>query len=192
MTVSAIPKSSGEPDYNLFLNMIAENGDRQAFVKVYEHFAPRVKGFLMRGGASPEEADDLAQDTMVKVLRKAKLFDSSKASASTWIFTIARNARIDAIRRVSKQDLDPEEPALMPEEAPRADKVCELNQERERIEKALSSLPPEQREVMRMHFYEDEPHSVIAERLDLPLGTVKSRLRLGFEKIRKELGEQNE
>ncbi|MEM9617571.1 MAG: sigma-70 family RNA polymerase sigma factor [Pseudomonadota bacterium] len=168
---------------------IAETGDRRAFAELYAYFAPRVKGFLIRGGASPEEAEDLAQDAMVKVLRKAKLFDPAKASASTWIFTIARNARIDAIRRASRGSLDPDEPALMPEESPRADHVCELNEQSARIKKAVSNLPPEQLEVMRLHFYEDEPHSVIAERLDLPLGTVKSRLRLAFEKVRKEIGD---
>ncbi|GJL93598.1 MAG: hypothetical protein DHS20C05_00030 [Hyphococcus sp.] len=143
----------------------------------------------MRGGATPEEAEDLAQDTMVKVMNKAKLFDPAKASASTWIFTIARNARIDAIRKASKPSLDGEDPALMPEEAPRADVTCELKERDARIRSALGVLSADQLTVMRLHFYEDEPHSVIAEKLDLPLGTVKSRLRLAFEKIRKELGD---
>ena len=168
---------------------IAETGDKRAFAEVYAYFAPRIKGFLMRGGASAEEAEDLAQDAMVKVLRKARLFDPSKASASTWIFTIARNARIDAIRRASKPALDPEEPALTPEESPRADDMCELTERNARIRQALKVLPPDQLEVMRLHFYEDEPHSVIAERLGLPLGTVKSRLRLAFDKVRKEIGD---
>ncbi len=171
------------------LRRVAETGDRQAFSEIYAHFAPRIKGFLMRGGASAEEAEDLAQDSMVKILRKAKLFDPAKASASTWIFTIARNARIDAIRRAGKPPLDPEDPALVPEEAPRADHQCELNERNERIRVAFGSLPPDQMEVMKLHFYEDEPHSVIAERLGLPLGTVKSRLRLAFEKVRKEIGD---
>lgn len=168
---------------------IARTGDRQAFANIYAHFAPRIKSFLMRGGASPDLAEDLAQDAMVKVLRKAKLFDPAKASASTWIFTIARNARIDAIRRASKPALDGEDPALMPEEAPRADVLCELKEREARIRDAFQALSPEQREVMRLHFYEDEPHSAIAERLGLPLGTVKSRLRLAFSKVRKEISD---
>lgn len=172
------------------LRRVAQSGDRQAFAEVYSHFAPRIKGFLMRGGASAEEAEDLAQDAMVKVLKKAKLFDPAKASAATWIFTIARNARIDAIRRASRPMPDGEDPALMPEEAPRADVQCELKERDARIRSAMELLPSEQQEVMRLHFYEDEPHSVIAERLELPLGTVKSRLRLAFEKIRKELGDE--
>ena len=168
---------------------IAEDGDRQSFALIYNHFAPRIKGFLMRGGASEAEAEDLAQDAMVKVLRKAKLFDPDKASAATWIFTIARNARIDAIRKASRANLDPDDLALMPEEAPRADYLCELTERNERIKKAFEVLSPDQQTVMRLHFYEDQSHSLIAEQLGLPLGTVKSRLRLAFERIRKELGD---
>ena len=141
----------------------------------------------MRGGATVEEAEDVAQDVMVKVYKKAALFDPAKASAATWIFTIARNARIDAIRRAAHPAADEEDPALQPEEAPRADALCELKERDQRIKEAVEALPPEQREVMRLHFYADEPHSVIAERLDLPLGTVKSRLRLAFKKVREEL-----
>ena len=170
-----------------YLEQIAESGDRRAFSAIFTHFAPRVKGFLMKGGASAEEAEDLAQEVMVKVLKKAKLFDSSKASAATWIFAIARNARIDAIRRANKPDLNADEPLLVPEESPRADYMCELKERDARIAKAVSDLPAEQQAVMAMHFYEDESHSAIAERLDVPLGTVKSRLRLAFEKVRKEL-----
>lgn len=186
------PRSGDKPDISLMENLllrVAETGDRQAFSEIYAHFAPRIKGFLMRGGANAEEAEDLAQEAMVKVLRKAKLFDPAKASASTWIFTIARNSRIDAIRRAGKPPLDPDEPALMPEEAPRADEQCELKERNQRIQEAFKVLSPDQQEVMRLHFYEDEPHSVIAERLELPLGTVKSRLRLAFEKLRKEIGD---
>ena len=179
--------NTGETSMEVLLQAIAETGDRRAFAEFFAYFAPRVKGFLMKGGASAHEADDLAQEVLVKVLRKAKLFDSSKASAATWVFAIARNARIDAIRRATKPDLDPDEPMLMPEEAPRADVVCELKERDARIRDAVERLPAEQREAMLLHFYGDEPHSVVAERLGLPLGTVKSRLRLAIEKVRKEL-----
>ena len=181
------PEDKGGRTMDALLEAIAASGDRRAFAEVFTHFAPRVKGFLMKGGAGADEADDLAQEVMVKVLRKAKLFDPSKASAATWVFAIARNARIDAIRRAAKPDLDPDEPMLMPEEAPRADVLCELKERDARIRDAVARLPAEQREAMLLHFYGDEPHSAIAERLGLPLGTVKSRLRLAIEKIRKEL-----
>lgn len=181
--------ATAKPTPEELLSLVAETGDRRAFADLFNDFAPRVKGFLMKGGASPSEAEDLTQDVMVKILRKAKLFDSSKASAATWIFTVARNARIDALRRSSKPDFDPNEPMLTPEETPRADFLCELKERNARIEKALASLPDEQLEVMRLHFYEDEAHSAISERMGLPLGTVKSRLRLAFAKVRSELDE---
>ncbi|MEM8936019.1 MAG: sigma-70 family RNA polymerase sigma factor [Pseudomonadota bacterium] len=172
------------------LTLVARDGDRKAFAEIYAYFGPRVKGYLVRGGASASEAEDLAQDAMVKVFTKARLYDPSKASASTWIFTIARNARIDALRRAARPLPDADDPAMAPEEAPRADFICELKERDARIDKALGVLPAEQQEVMRLHFFEDEPHSVIAEKLSIPLGTVKSRLRLAFEKIRKELREE--
>ena len=182
-----MPQDKSEKPMEVLLEAIAANGDRRAFAEFFAYFAPRVMGFLMKGGASADEADDLAQEVMVKVLKKAKLFDRSKASAATWVFAIARNARIDAIRRASKPDLDPEEPMLTPEAAPRADVICELKERDARIRDAVARLPAEQREAMLLHFYGDEPHSAIAERLGLPLGTVKSRLRLAIEKVRKEL-----
>ncbi len=202
------PVSSAEPDetggdalataptttkrsdaHTTLLVRVSENADRQAFASIFEYFAPRVKGYLMRAGASADLAEDIAQDTMLKVWRKATLFDPAKASAATWIFTIARNLRIDAARRANKPPLDPDDPTFQSneEEAP-DDRIVRQNRD-ERILNAFSSLPPNQHEVVVLHFMDDAPHSEIAEKLGLPLGTVKSRLRLAFEKIRKELGD---
>lgn len=168
---------------------VATSADREAFSRLYAYFAPKVKGYLMRAGTASDLAEDLAQETMLKVWRKARLFDPAKAAAATWIFTIARNARIDAARRAAKPALDPDDPTLLPPEEPRADDALERVARDDRIRAAFSTLPPNQHEVVQMHFLEDAAHSEIAARLDLPLGTVKSRLRLAFEKIRKELGD---
>ncbi|MEO1013776.1 MAG: sigma-70 family RNA polymerase sigma factor [Pseudomonadota bacterium] len=168
---------------------VAATADRAAFADLYDYFAPRVKGYLMRAGAPADLADDLAQETMLKVWRKAQLFDPQKAGASTWIFTIARNLRIDAARRAAKPTLDPDDPSLMPEAEPQADLTIERADRDKRIKEAFDTLPQAQHEVVKLHFIEDAPHSEIAERLGLPLGTVKSRLRLAFTKIRKELGD---
>ncbi|MEM9168451.1 MAG: sigma-70 family RNA polymerase sigma factor [Pseudomonadota bacterium] len=192
MTPSTTPVPAPGPagdELNALLARVATHGDKEAFGRLYAHFAPRVKGYLLRIGAQSEQAEDLAQETMLKVWRKAQLFDPSKASAATWIYTIARNIRIDALRRRAKDDLPAEEPMLTPEEEPQADAVMERRQRDARIRAAFGALPPNQYDVVRLHFIEDEPHSAIAERLDLPLGTVKSRLRLAFGRIRKELGE---
>lgn len=185
--------AAADPDrLNELLLRVASAGDRDAFNVLFVFFAPRIKGYLMRIGTAADLAEDLAQEAMLKVWRKARLFDPAKASASTWIFTIARNLRIDAARRAAKPALDADDPAFSPEEEPRADVVIERADRDEKIRAAFQSLPPAQLEVVRLHFIEDAPHSEIAERLNLPLGTVKSRLRLAFEKIRKELGDSVE
>lgn len=174
---------------DLLLRRVGDHGDRSAFGRLYEHFAPRIKAYLLKIGVASEQAEDLAQETMVKVWRKAALFEPEKASAATWIYTIARNARIDALRRQSRPDLDPNEPGVIPEAEPQADATVERKQRDSAILRIFNELPPNQREVVALHFYEDEPHSAIAERLSIPLGTVKSRLRLAFARIRREMEE---
>ncbi len=181
---SLLPK-----ELNDLLSRVATHQDRHAFSRLYAFFGPRVKGYLMRIGSTPEQAEDYVQDVMIKVWRKAKLFDANKASASTWIYTIARNIRIDALRRGSKAELNADEPALLPEEEPQADAIVERRERDARIREVFKTLPQNQYDVVRLHFIEDESHAVIAKRLGLPLGTVKSRLRLAFGKIKKELGE---
>lgn len=171
------------------LGRVAADGDREAFNALFIFFAPRIKGYLMKIGAAADLADDLAQEAMLRVWRKAKLFDPARASASTWIFAIARNLRIDAARRASRPALDGDEPTLAPEPEMLADKKIEIAARDERIKEAFGALPPAQHEVVRLHFIEDMTHSEIAEHLGLALGTVKSRLRLAFEKIRKDLGD---
>ncbi len=186
---SRVPGNAAADEMTALLAKVAADGDRDAFDTLFGFFAPRIKGYLMKIGAAADLADDLAQEAMLRVWRKAKLFDPAKASASTWIFTIARNLRIDAARRAAKPALDPDEPTLLPEHEPLADARIDVAARDERIKAAFAALPPAQYEVVHLHFVEDLTHSEIAERLDLALGTVKSRLRLAFEKIRKDLGD---
>lgn len=193
VVTSARPeKSAASPKSDAMgglLVRVASAADRAAFAELYAYFAPRIKGYLMRAGAPADLADDLAQETMLKVWRKARLYDPAKAGAATWIFTIARNLRIDAARRAAKPALDPDEPALLPEAEPAADETLERSERDTRIKAAFETLPSAQHEVVMLHFVEDAAHSEIAEQLGLPLGTVKSRLRLAFSKIRKELSD---
>ncbi len=186
---SRSPETATADRMNSLLIKVAADGDREAFNVLFAFFAPRIKGYLMKIGAAADLADDLAQEAMLRVWRKARLFDPSKASASTWIFTIARNLRIDAARRAAKPALDPNEPTLLPEHEPLADAKIGIAARDERIRAAFSALPSAQYEVIRLHFIEDMTHSEIADHLGLALGTVKSRLRLAFEKIRKDLGD---
>lgn len=173
---------------NALLVSVGACADRAAFVALFDHFAPRVKSYLLRLGASPALAEDLAQDAMLAMWRKAALFDPSKASAATWIFTIARNLRIDAIRRERRPEFDPNDPAFVPEEEIAADAQMVRDDDDARVRNALAQLSPDQAQVVQMSFYADKPHSQIAQELGLPLGTVKSRLRLAMVKIRTAIG----
>lgn len=167
---------------------VGRRADRAAFVALFDHFAPRVKSYLLRLGASPALAEDLAQEAMLTIWRKAALFDPGKASAATWIFTIARNLRIDAIRRERRPEFDPNDPAFVPDEELSADAQMVRDVDDACVRDALAQLSPDQAQVVQMSFYADKPHSQIARELGLPLGTVKSRLRLAMVKIRSAIG----
>lgn len=167
---------------------IARNNDRKAFAALFAYFAPRVKSYLMRGGTPADVAEELTQEAMAMVWRRASSFDPRQASVATWIFTIAGNKRIDRFRRENRPEPDPDDPALVPDADPAADDVIEADQTARAIRKVLDELPEEQAEVIRLAFFEDLAHSEIAEKTGLPLGTVKSRLRLAMDKIRRSLG----
>ena len=167
----------------VMLRQIAAEADKKAFTDLFAHFGPILKGFMMRKGADAELAEDLAQDTMVQVWRKASLYSPSKGSVSTWIFTIARNLRIDTFRRargvrfeeINDYDFESDEPSGL-------DDVSE-RQESALVAEAVRTLPADQREAIQLAFYEDLTHMEIAEKLDQPLGTVKSRMRLAYQKL---------
>ena len=167
---------------------IAERGDRDAFACLFNHFAPRVKSYLMRLGAAPEAAEELAQETLLTVWRRAAAFDPGRAAASTWIFTIARNLRIDLSRRDGRTPTRDEPSELSPPPA-RPDEALSALEDRTRIGIAMASLPREQAQVISLAFFADKAHSEIAGELGLPLGTVKSRLRLALARLRGALAE---
>lgn len=161
------------------------SGDREAFARLFAAYAGKVKGYLLRLGAPAAAAEDLAQDAMVAIWRRAASFDVTKAKASTWIFVIARNAWIDKLRR-EKTELAYRSVLIVEDESSEEspDDAAMRGQTEEQISAAMASLSEEQKQVVRLSFFEDRPHSEIAERLSLPLGTVKSRLRLALTKLR--------
>ena len=169
------------------IERIARDQDRTAFAELFNHFAPRVKAFMRRNGASEAQAEDVAQEAMLAVWRKAALYNPSASGAATWIFTIARNLRIDAIRRESKGGairVDDVEAEYEVDDAPLADFQLAAAQSEERLREALTALPGDQLRVIEMSFFEDKAHSEIAETLRIPLGTVKSRVRLAMKRLR--------
>jgi len=170
------------------MEAIAQRQDRDAFAEIFAFYAPRLKGYLLRLGSGDGLAEEIAQEVMITVWRKAALFDRRQASVSTWIFRIARNRRIDAARR-ARPDLDPNEPALTPEADPAADDMLETAEREENVRAALAALPPDQIELLRAAFYDGLSHREIADKFELPLGTVKSRIRLAFSKMRGRLAD---
>lgn len=165
-------------------------GDRTAFGSLFHFYAPRVKAYLLRLNARDSLAEELAQEVMLTVWRKANTFDRSQASASTWIFRIARNRRIDAARRAARPELDGEDPALQPPELTAPDDAAHASAREIDVRNALADLPDEQVALLRMAFFDGLSHRDIADRVGVPLGTVKSRLRLAFGKLRKQLNRE--
>lgn len=167
-----------------FLQRVAEKGDVDAFRKLFQMYAPRVKSYMMRQGADPNTAEELAQETLLTVWRKAALYSGDKGSATTWIYTIARNLRIDRLRKEMTWVQLPEGHDEKASDDMAPDEVVSEGERRIRVQSALAELPADQHEVVALSYVEGLSHSEIADRLGLPLGTVKSRMRLAYLKIR--------
>jgi RNA polymerase sigma-70 factor (ECF subfamily) len=166
---------------------VAEAGDRLAFAELFDHWAPRLKGLLMRNGVEAGLAEDLVQETMTVLWTRAGLYDPAKASLATWLHRIARNRLIDTARAARVRRFDEAEPMLRPEEIEPAEIGIDRVRIEARVAEALAGLPAEQRELVRLAFFEERSHSEIAAATGLPLGTVKSRLRLAFGRLKKSL-----
>ncbi|MEM7643023.1 MAG: sigma-70 family RNA polymerase sigma factor [Pseudomonadota bacterium] len=156
--------------------------DRAAFGQLFRHYAPRVKAFLIRTGLSPSAAEDCMQDVMVTVWRKAHLYDPARATVATWLFTIARNRKIDLIRKARRPE--PEDLPWGPEPEPAQADALALQQDTRRLAQAVADLPAKQRDLVERAFYGDLSHSEIAAETGLPLGTIKSRIRLAIDRLR--------
>lgn len=164
---------------------VRDGRDRVAFARLFDHFAPRLKAMLLRGGLRDGTAEDLVQDVMLAVWHKAAQFDPHRANAAGWIFAIARNRRIDLSRRrpLAQAEEVPETASLEPDVL----QILALQQEAQHLNAAIARLAPEQAEALRAAYFDDIPHSRISEITGLPVGTIKSRIRLGLQKLRHEL-----
>ena len=190
MTVVPIdPHRASRPDedWTAALLAVAQSQDRQAFARLFAHFAPRLKRFLMQRGSPEPQAEELAQEAMAMVWRKAAQYDAAQALVSTWIFTIARNLRVDALRR-RQADIAGDahfDADLLAADQPTTEDALHLARLNERLRDALAQLQPDHARVLRLCYFEDEPHSRIAAELGIPLGTVKSRMRLALAQLRR-------
>lgn len=169
-------------DWVTHVARIRDARDEAAFAELFAYFAPRVKSFLMRGGGDATMAEECAQEVMATLWQKAHLFDATRASVSTWVFTVARNKKIDALRRQRRPE--PEELTWGPEAEPDQDDVLALQQETAQLSEALAELPEKQRDLIEKAYFGDMSHSEIADATGLPLGTIKSRIRLALDRLR--------
>lgn len=163
--------------------------DQQAFAELFRYFAPRLKGFGLKRGVDAAAAEELAQETLLTIWRKAATFDRNRATVSTWVFTIVRNKRIDMFRREGYPEVDIDEMADQAAPGDSADDLALLAKAGDKLRTAMAQLPKEQFEILQKAFYEDKSHRVISDELGLPLGTVKSRIRLALGRLRAALPE---
>lgn len=173
-----------QPSMEELMLAVSSRRDVDAFEVIFKHFAPRVKAYMAKLSADTQTAEELMQETMIAVWNKADQFDVAKGALSTWIFTIARNQRIDAVRRARRPEFDPTDPAFVPDEEQLADLSIAERQSASQLRAAMADLPKEQSALLELAYFEESTHSAIAKKLNLPLGTVKSRLRLAFNKLR--------
>lgn len=166
---------------------VAARRDKAAFAALFDHYAPRLAVYMQRLGADPALAEEIAQDAMTALWRKADQFDPDKSSVGTWLYRIARNRRIDLIRRARGGTAPLDEVAQPVDENPAPDEALAARQRETLVRRAMRALPSEQLSLVRLAFFEGRSHSEIASATGLPLGTVKSRIRLAFGRLRRRL-----
>ena len=184
ITTPPRPCVTERSESNELISRIARNGDRRAFEELFLVFAPKVKAMLMRQGANPATAEEIAQEALFTVWKKAALYAADRGTASTWIFTIARNLRIDRLRREVAWQALGEEHEETAADGPLPDEIAASNELQKRVRAVLDGLPAEQVQVVMLSYVDGLSHSDIAERTGLPLGTIKSRMRLAYQKVR--------
>lgn len=171
-------------DVSEHLVAIAQRRDVAALRRVFTLYSPRIRAYLIKHTRDAQAAEDLVQEVMLAVWRKADQFNPARGSASAWIFAIARNTYIDAWRRQRRPEFDPNDPAFMADPDPSPPDIMVQRQRQDAVQKAMQTLPQEQIDLIKLSFFEEASHSAIAEKLSLPIGTVKSRIRLAFGRLR--------
>lgn len=172
-----------------YIVAIAMSADMAAFETLFREYGPRIRAYLLKLTRNSQAAEDLMQETMLAIWRKAGQYDPARGPASAWIFTIARNIWIDAWRKQKRPAFDPDDPAFVADPEPDAALLMTRKQDRDALHRAMLQLPPEQVDLIRLSFFDEASHSTIAKKLGLPIGTVKSRIRLAFGRLRTALEE---
>ena len=175
---------NSDDELSLCIKLIGDNQDKAAFAVVFRHFAPRLKSFLIKAGSTDSQAEEVIQEVMIAVWTKAATYDNSKSSVSTWIYTIARNKRIDKIRKEKRHYLSESDEGLEIPVDSTQEKEIFSTQISNSLKKYMSNLPKEQSKLLKLSYFYNKTHADISEELKIPLGTVKSRIRLALSKMR--------
>jgi RNA polymerase sigma factor (sigma-70 family) len=184
LILERLPEAARRLECARLVSAVASEADQKAFAALFDFYAPRLKAFCRKRGCDDRQAEELVQEIMLTLWRKAASYDVEQGSVSTWLFRIARNRHIDLIRKNSRRVIDEEDPSFQPEASPLPDELVGSREREDQVRGALSTLPDRQREILHLAFFEGLTHSQIADRIAIPMGTVKSRLRLAFEKLR--------
>ncbi len=175
---------NSDDELSLCIELIGKNQDKSAFGTVFRYFAPRLKSFLVKAGSTDSQAEEVIQEVMIAVWTKSYTYDSSKSSVSTWIYTIARNKRIDKIRKEKRHYLSESDEGLeIPVDSTQEKEIFSA-QVSNCLKKYMASLPKEQSMLLKLSYFYNKTHADISEELKIPLGTVKSRIRLALTKMR--------
>ncbi|MHA1518339.1 MAG: sigma-70 family RNA polymerase sigma factor [Alphaproteobacteria bacterium] len=190
-TLSASSTPLKDEDDQGLIRRVACNRDRVAFQHLFVRFGPRVKALMIRSGADANTAEDLVQEAMLVLWRKAELYSPERGSVAAWVFTIARNLRIDRLRRQSPRAYDDIDELELESPDASSEEEVHAQQQSTMVLEAVSQLPPDQKRVIELSFIHDMPQADIAQELGVPLGTVKSRMRLAYGKLRERLEDIN-
>ncbi len=185
-----LPSTVGSTDYVKLMDAIVKDRSRSAFAELFEAFAPKLKAYYRKAGLGGAQAEDLIQEVMLTVWRLADRYRSALGSPSTWIFTIARNRLIDHVRRERVRRGDLTDPTLQPDAVETSDDLIDRQQRYTSLKAAIGTLPQDQADILKMAFFDHKAHSAIAAECGLPLGTVKSRIRLAMKRLREQLRDQ--
>lgn len=183
------PSQANGSSFEVMAAKVALERDKMAFAGLFSHFAPRIKSYLIKHNIEADLAEELAQEVMITFWQKAEKFDPEKAKFSTWIFRVARNRMIDHTRRKKYPEVNADDHMSHMIAEEQTDKALQVSQDIGIVSKALVTLTDTQRQVIELSFFEELSHSQIAEKLSIPLGTVKSRIRIAFNALRKDLGD---
>lgn len=188
-TTAQTAEAAGEaPDWGRVLARVAAQ-DKAAFGNLYDYFAPRIKGWSLKMGAPASKAEDIVQDVMLQIWRRAAQFDPARADAGTWIFAITRNRYIDLVRQEKRPEIAMDDPIVIASDDATPEEALRDRERADRVAAALAQLPEAQRAIIRQSYFAELTQQEIATQDGVPLGTVKSRLRLAFGRLRELLGD---